>query len=64
MNNPNQSIPIEYEVLTDHNIPLITLTAGNNWKYTFIVDSGASDNYLNKAVLAEIAGGCYPLYQG
>lgn len=64
MNNPNQSIPIEYEVLTDHNIPLITLTAGNNRKYTFIVDSGASDNYLNKAVLAEIAGDVAPSIKG
>lgn len=64
VNDLSQSIPIEYEVLTDHNVPLITLTAGNGRKYTFIVDSGASDNYLNKAALLDIAGDVTPSGKG
>lgn len=45
--NYEDAIPIEWEVIKEHNVPLITLTFPNSGKFTFLVDSGASHNYID-----------------
>lgn len=52
-NSLSQSIPVEYESLEESKIPLITLTSLNGMKYTFLVDTGASANYLNACLLQD-----------
>lgn len=54
-NNIGQSIPLDYEVIKDHCIPLITLTSLHGDKYTFLVDSGSTWNFLHKDLILDFS---------
>lgn len=52
-NSIDQSIPVEYEVLEANKVAIITLTSKHGSKYSFLVDTGASANYIDELVLTE-----------
>lgn len=47
------SIPIDWEIMKENQIPIITFTFQNGQKYTFLVDSGANNSYLSDTVLED-----------
>lgn len=53
VSNIGKSIPIDYEVMGEHGVPLITLTSLHGKKYTFLVDTGANSNYFSKALIED-----------
>lgn len=53
VNSVGNSIPVEFETTGDDGLPLITLTSCHGAKYTFLVDTGASANYIDARVLRE-----------
>lgn len=47
------SIPLDWEIMRDSQVPIATFTFSNGKKYTFLIDSGASHNYLSDTVLKD-----------
>lgn len=57
VNDVAKSIPIDYEVFREHELPLITLKSKHGVKYTFLVDTGANANYIASSLLPEFSEG-------
>ncbi len=51
-NGISEGIPIEWEIVQNRNVPLITLNFPTVGRLTFLVDSGASHNYIDSEVFS------------